>query len=206
MDVTLEQAEKLVVDIQVAHRLVVAFYERLLAGFNSVAAELQFDFWYWDPAETKRPCRSTTQPTKNWLWDMVPMYASSHVYRRASGQHPQVGDTVLLLRAYADDSFEEERRRAARVKGKPDPLKLPIGEGIIEVELYRWIRAYDHEWDPVWAALDDVDPSRPGWQEVKDGVLANALQFKLADFIHAPEILSGKIGALLSEAPIGYPR
>lgn len=202
MDVTLQQAEKLVTDVQVAHRLVVAFYERLLSGFNTVAAELQFDFWYWDPIETKRPCRPTVPPTKNWLWDMVPMYASSHVYRRVSGQRPQVGDLVLWMRAYSDDAFEEEKRRAAGVIGKPDPLTLPIGEGVIEVHLYRWVKDGEGDWNSAWHDLDDADPSRDGWQEQGGGVLANALRFKLADFIHAPEVLSGRIAALVSDAPL----
>ena len=202
MDVTLQQAEKLVTDIQVAHRLVVAFYERLLAGFNAVAAELQFDFWYWEPLETNKPCRTTTPPSKNWLWDMVPLYASSHVYRRASGQRPQAGDVVLSLWAYSDDAFGKENRRAAGVKGKPDPLKLPIGEGIIEVQLYRWSKDGDGDWNSAWDGLDDADPSRDGWQEVGGGVLASAFQFKLAEFIHEPERLSGKIALLVSDAPL----
>lgn len=202
MDMTLQQAAKLVTDVQVAHRLVVAYYERLLAGFNTVAAELQFDFWSWDPIETKRPCRRTVPPAKNWLWDMVPMYASSHLYRRVSGQRPQVGDLVLWLRAYSDDAFKEEKRRAAGVKGKPDPLKLAMGEGVIEVHLYRWVNDGEGDWDLTWDDLDDADPSIAGWQELGSDVLANAFHFKLADFIYSPEVLSGRIAALVSGTPL----
>lgn len=202
MDMTLQQAEKLVKDVQVAHRLVVAYYERLIAGFNAIAAELQFDFWSWDPIERKRPCRTNVSPAKNWLWDMVPMYASSHVYRRASGQRPEEGDLALWLQVYADDAFEEGKRRAASVLGKPDPLRLPIGEGIVEVGLYRWIAADDKDWDPAWNALDNADPAQCGWQQLGSNVLAKAFQFRLADFIHAPEVLAGKIAALVSDAPL----
>ena len=95
MDVTLDQCQKLVADVQVAHRLLVAYYERLTSRMDMVARDLDARFFRWEPTETERPCRAKTLPSRNWLWDMVPLYAAYHAYGKTSANTIRVEDFAI---------------------------------------------------------------------------------------------------------------
>ncbi|RYY22749.1 MAG: hypothetical protein EOP62_22380 [Sphingomonadales bacterium] len=199
MEVTLAQAEKLVIDVQVAHRLIVAYYEGLLARLDSVSKELDLDFWYWEPLETSRPCRSSTQPSRNWSWDMVPLYAATHIYKRNAGKKLRVGDVAICFDVYAENSFENEQRRKSGFARKADPLKLPKGEGMVTVEVYRCISNSNEVWDDAWHDTGAPDSKQDHWQDVGHGFMSRSIQIKLAELIHRPEVLLSSLRGLLAE-------
>jgi hypothetical protein len=199
MDITLAQAEKLVTDVQVAHRLVVAYYERLLARLDAVAGELGLDFWYWEPIETSRPCRSSTHPGRNWLWDMVPLYASVYIYRRAAGKRPRKGDVAIVFNVYAEHSFEQGQRRKAGLKGNPDPLKLPDGEGVVKVVVYRCASDSSQVWDKVWHDAGSPEHAERGWQDVGYGFEGREFDLRLAELICSPDVLRDKLRVYVEE-------
>lgn len=199
MAVTLEQTTKLVDDVQVAHRLLVAYYERLLARLEAVARELDLSFWYWEPLETSRPCRSQTPPTKNWLWDMLPLYASLHVYRRIAGENIRRGDVNVLFEVYADDGFSEAKRKLTG-RGKPDPLTLPRGDAVIIAEVYVAKTSVRKPWDDEWGDLDSPDQASEVWKDVGCDVYARCVKTQLAEFMRDPSEFRNRVAALIAEA------
>lgn len=199
MDVTPEQAQKLVADVQIAHRLVVGFYERLLPTFDSLSDNLGFDFWFWSPTETSRPCGENTRPTKNWLWDMVPLFAAEHAYRKVNGKRLKVGDMALSFNVYIDDNFNSDVREVLGHKGKPDPILLPLGKGTIAVDLYRATKRSNESFEQAWENANEPTPELSSWHSVHPNMQAVALRVLLADFISEPEATRNLLRTLISQ-------
>lgn len=196
MELTKEQAEKLVADVQVAHRLLVAYYQRLLARLDLLARELDLDFWEWEPAENARPCRGTTQPGRKWLWDMLPLFASNHSYRRMRSETLNKGDTVVIFSPYADDAYHSDNCGPVGITG-PDPLKLPFGNGVLYVELYRCVKSSKGTWSSALDEVESPDYELNGWQDVGLGLRACAFEFELAQLMRTPEALLNRVRSLL---------
>jgi hypothetical protein len=146
----LEQTTQLVTQQQQAHRLAAGFYQRILPLFDQIASQaLDAEFWYWDPSENSRPCRSGTQPSSSWTWDYLPLFASNHAYRDWDGDTAQQGDKTLVFRLYLDHDFRRTSALRAVVKGQPDPLQLD-GQAIVEVSLFRCLENSDQHFDKLW--------------------------------------------------------
>lgn len=199
MEVSEAQAEKLVADVQVAHRLLVAYYQRMLGRLDLIAKELDLDFWYWEPAETERPCSTNTAPSRKWLWDMVPLFASTHFFRKTRGKRPLKGDVVVALSVYADDAFESEKREDAGIRGRPDPLTLPIGRGVLFVEVYRCIGTCRVAWNDAWRKAQDPNYDLHGWQDVGQGFKARAWTCSLVRLMQCPGPLLAMVNDSLQE-------
>ena len=199
MDVTLDQCQKLVSDAQIAHRLLVAYYERLMARLDMIAGQLEASFLRWDPTETDRPCRSKTPPSRNWLWDMIPLYAAYYAYGKTSASTIRKGDFAVCFMVYTDDAFDSENRKNAGLRGRPDPLTMPSGEGSIVVDIYVAGRSLKKTWDVLWDDLEDPVPDNGTWSEVGNEVVARAFHVPLAEFMHQPDALGSRISALIAE-------
>lgn len=199
MDVTLDQCQKLVADVQVAHRLLVAYYERLTSRMDMVARELDARFFRWEPTETERPCRAKTPPSRNWLWDMVPLYAANYSYGKMSANTIRAGDFAICLNVHTDDAFESESRKRLGVRGKPDPLTLPPGEGVLVVDVHLAKRNIKKSWDELWDDLGDPDPAIGHWGAVGNDVDAIAFKLPLAEFMHDPAVVRARISTLVAK-------
>ncbi len=146
----IEQTTHLVTQLQQAHRLAAGFYQRILPLFDQIASQaLDAEFWYWEPSENSRPCRSGTRPSSSWAWDYLPLFASNHIYRDWDGDTAQQGDETLVFRLYIDDSFRQDSSLRTRVKGQPDPLELD-GQAVVEVSLFRCLQDSDKHFDELW--------------------------------------------------------
>jgi len=194
---TSDEANALVGQIRTAHRLSAAFYQRLFSMLAEVSDDQDLEFWYWEPSHTSRPCRSTTSPGDNWAWDMLPMFASRHVYRRVRGGGAAQGDVAVMFEVLLDDAFRPDARKRHGVRGEPNPLTLPVGSALVEVGVYRCtgddVRTFDAIWDETDAPLSSVE----GWQKLHARLDAKVLVLDLGQFISAGAIeISRRIAAL----------
>ena len=147
-----------------AHRLAAGFYQRILPLFDQIASQaLDAEFWYWEPSENSRPCRSGTRPSSSWAWDYLPLFASNHAYRDRNGDTALKGDKTLIFRLYIDDDFRQNSTLRASTKGQPDPLQLS-GNAVVEVNLYRCLQDSDNHF---WDLLKQVSwpAHQPDWQQ-----------------------------------------
>ncbi|MCL6742280.1 hypothetical protein [Kosakonia sp. R1.Fl] len=164
MQNNLEQATHFVIQLQQAHRIVAAFYQRILPLFDNLASQaMDADFWYWYPSETSRPCRTFTRPSSSWAWDFLPIFASEHAYKNWDSDTTKKGDETLVFRLWVDDDFRFSSPLRAGKKSQPNPLQLD-GQGIVEVILVRSLedseRDFDNLWnDMPWPAL------QPEWKQ-----------------------------------------
>lgn len=187
MDMTTQQAETMVENLRLAHRMSVGFYQRLLPLLAEVANGLELDFWYWEPAHTSRPGASTTAPMKKWSWDMVPMFASSHVYRRVQGGTAAKGDLGVMFRVYMDDAFKPDERKRHGIRGEPDPLVLPAGRAVVETYIARCIGDHADSFEKTWHATGWPSPGTVNWEKLHDWLEACTFTHSLAGFISKPD-------------------
>ena len=189
MNPSKEQAVELVENVRIAHRLSVGFYQRMMPKLDAAAEALDSEFWYWEPVFTARPAASGTRPTRKWLWDMVPLFASRHVYRKVAGGPLQKGDMAVSFCLYLDDGFKPEKRKAAGVKGDPDPVLLPAGAAVLELELYRASADATDSFDAVWDKADAPDTKQTAWHQVHESLQGYWLSMPLPDVMHNPDDL-----------------
>jgi len=199
MEMSLENARHLVAQAATAHRIVVGFYQRMLPQFDEIAAGLDMDFWYWEPIETGRPCRSTTRPSANWAWDMVPLYAANYVYRRArQAERVTEGDLALQFSVYFDTSFDADERKRAGVKGEPDALALPTGRSEIQAYLCRCTGDDRRAFEVMWRESEYAEPGIDGWQTLDSVLEGKYRAWDLAELVTNPASITDGLRDMLS--------
>lgn len=202
MEMNVAQAQELVEQVQTAHRLAVGFYQRLLPLLTRIADELDMQFWYWEPAHTSRPSPSTTSPNSGWKWDLVPLFASRHVFWQIAGEQAQQGDVALVFNIYFDEDFKPSRRKALCIKGEPDPLTLK-GPAAAIVHLFRCTTDNEEPFRKLWNEVERSSVGGEGWHEVGPAMNAYRLPYTLAQFIAEPENVIADIREALGETPVG---
>lgn len=199
MEVTPAEAEKIVSQVQVAHRLLAGYYQRILGRLDAIGAQLGMDYLSWDPLVTDRPCRSSTQPGKKWVWDLLPLYAFSYTFRRATHKTTRRGDFVVDFSVYTDGAFEKSERKKARINGCPDPFTMPHGEGYVLANVYRYVSDARKSWDAAWYNAAEPDASVEGWQDVGEGFEACSKRVPLAELISNPESVVRTLERMVGE-------
>lgn len=196
-----DEASQFVSQLQQAHYIAASFYQRILPHFDYLAYQsMEADFWYWEPSETSRPCRSTTRPSDSWAWDYLPLFASNHVYRNWGGDTAQKNDTTLAFRLYIDDEF-----LCGNTQKQPDPLKLK-GKAMAEIILFRCQGNSDKHFNELWLNIP-WPAHNPEWQqsEVCDLLEVCAKHVPLADLLADSEIIIQWIKLMLGKLPILAP-
>jgi len=203
MEMTLPEATELVGQLQTAHRMSVGFYQRLLPLLSHIASKQEMGFWYWEPCHTNLPSRSTTAPGDKWAWDLVPMFASRHVYRKVVGELAQTGDVALVFNVYLDDNFKPEKRKALGEKGQPDPLTLQVGKATVEMYLYRCDGENGDSFQKRWQNSEWPSGDSTGWELVGPQMSAHLLTRDLAKFITDPQSVIADLRNILTEGTTG---
>lgn len=192
-----EDITHLVDQVQIAHRLCVGFYQRLLPCIQEVASALECSFSSWNPEETNRPAGQYTAPQNKWAWDLVPMFATQHTYERVTGDFASQGDLSLTFIIYLDENFKKAQRKRLGIKGQPDPINLPKGEATVEVCIHRCTGDSKASFDSLWDAAKWPDSEASGWQVVGEKIEATIVRWPLALFIARKEQVIAELKATL---------
>lgn len=201
MEMTLTEANQLIDQLQTAHRLSVGFYQRLLPLINRVASELELEFWSWGPLYTDRPSQSGKPPSDKWAWDLIPMFASQHIFRNEQSEHASAGDCAAVFRIFIDDNFKPTNRKALGIRGEPDPITMPVGSATLELDLLccegKSLKSFDSLWeDAEWPSDDNMQ-----WESVGENMYGRRLTFSLAQLIAEPEKTVASVREELAKAP-----
>ncbi len=199
-----QKFDTLVSQAQIAHRLIVGFYQRLSPSIKQVAQQLELTFSAWEPYATNRPCTKRRDPTEYWAWDMVPMLAFSHSYLRSNGLTSEVGDLVLDLYISFDNNFShEESEKFGIPEGQePDATTLPMGSALVQVYLGRCDLRSDIALEQLWELADEVKEDNEligHWQTISPNLSASYLKKTLAEFIANPESIVHEVRSLLEK-------
>lgn len=199
-----ENFDALVAQAQIAHRLVVGFYQRLLPTIQQVAKELELTFWEWEPYVTNRPCTKSKNPADYWAWDMAPLMASNHRYWRTNGNTAEVGDAILNLYVSFDSHFSNDDWEQWGIVDdqEPDATRLPMGSAMVEIYLGRCDKRSRKPLKQLWdesGDMEDDDDDIGRWQAISQNLNAIYLKKSLADFIASPEDTIAQLRTLLDE-------
>lgn len=180
MEMSKEDAEIIVGQLQQAHRISVAFYRRILPTLDMIANQLECSFLNWKPLITSLPSRRT-QPSKSWAWDYVPLYASTHTYKHVRGElKTGPDDFAIVFDLYIEDSFADEKFLA---NGQPDAIEMPIGQAVLKVYLYRPVAVVNESFDNLWLEETEVYPALDNWSIVSKNWKGIAFEWPLTDVI-----------------------
>ncbi|TFF41666.1 hypothetical protein [Pseudomonas sp. RIT623] len=201
MTITQNEAAALVRQVQGAHRLLAGYYGRLLMTLDSLAAKFGANFWYWNPIDFDRPCRSYTSPTSKWSWDFLPLLNANLVYTRTD----DIQQVAIQFRVLTDPSLLKENRRG---NNQPDPVSLATSTPLLRIYAYRLKdgspQAIKDAWDdmsyPKSEPLEVCELSEHVsciWWESDLGDFIVSTQdtlLKLTSFIAQPQIHDGQDG------------
>jgi len=188
MEISKDDAQNMIAQVQAAHRISVAFYRRILPTLDDIANQLGCGFEFWDTLHTDPVGRKTTQPSKKWAWDFVPLFASRHVYWRTNGKTAHPDDVSISFYLYVDDALVPENRRVHGVKGQPDAVKLPIGRAVLQAWAYRPIKASKKSFSELWWQADDCGLGEKKMREVSPGLNGIGFEWPLADVIQDTQL------------------
>ena len=180
-----ENAELIVDQIQNAHRILVAFYQRILPVFDTTANNFGCTtFIHWGPLNTDRVCTKKTRPSSKWAWDFIPLFNSVHIYWKTSGDKSSTSDLGLSLILFTDENFSKDNLKKLNIKGMPDPVTLPFGEAYIGVYAFKPVKSSKESFETLWDASGDVSDENLNtgeWQDVGGGLKGMGFNFPLAD-------------------------
>lgn len=199
---TPQNFDSLISQAQIAHRLLVGFYQRLLPTIQQVTQQLELTFGEWDPVVTDRPCKRSKDPAEHWAWDMVPMMASSHTYWRANGTSAEIGDAVFNLYISFDSNFSHKDWEDFGIaeEEEADATAMPIGEAFVEIYLGRCVQRSDATLKQLWEKAGDVEEDEElmgQWHAISSHMCACYLKKTLAEFIATPENIVQEVRTLL---------
>lgn len=203
MSINLEEAGALVKQQKIAHRLIAGIYQNILASFDNLGSKCDFVFDYWWPTWTNRPCQSKTNPTTKWIWDFLPLYASTFRYKMLK-EPPNAlpGNSLLVFRLYCDEGFRKENRKGGYI----DPVDLDSKDGSVEIMVYRCIEPDSQSFSDLYDAekfneeKQWLNPFVEGWQKTSSSaIMGYYKRYLLEDFITGQENIEALIKELTSE-------
>lgn len=192
MGMTPEQAVSLVNQVQNSHRLLAGFYRRLLPALDEVANTFGAGFWYWDPIDFDRTCRSGTKPSTKWAWDYLPLLNTQFVYARTDEEE----QAVVEFKLHTDPAVLKPNRRGA---AQPDPLGLSPATPVIRIYVY-WLK------DPTvvvdiklqWHATEYPEGDMLSVSDLGYGLEGTWWEVDLAGFVVNPQETEEMIGRFIS--------
>jgi hypothetical protein len=196
MQITLDEASALIAQQKVAHKLLAGFYQNILASFDKLVDKCGYTFSGWWPTLTHRPCMARTNPSSKWIWDFLPLYASTFEYKMLKEPaKAQPGNCVLVFRLYCDEGFRQEYRR-----GYADPVDLESKEGSIELMVYRCIKSDTKSCSELYDVSEWLKPFTDGWQQnlCPPSMMAYYKRYTLENFITEQDNIQAHLVELTS--------
>ena len=188
MELTKNESENIVLQLQQAHRISVSFYRRILPTLDYIAEQLGCVFSSWDPIITDRICRSKTQPSKAWAWDFVPLYASSHTYLRVNSENITCTDDFgIIFELHIEDSFSEV---VLSDNEQPDAISMPTGKGMLIAMIYRPKMEIPESFYDLWEEEEIDPPSIGSWSSICESWNGIKFEWTLSDVIQNSQVIT----------------
>lgn len=134
------QTDDLFVQVRTAHRLLAAYYQRLLPTIEQIAHEANTEFYFWTPIKFDRPGKN---PFKKWQWDLLPAAITRYVFKHISDESKvTLNDYIVEFIVINDSGINDEQ-----CKGQPDALNLKVNvdesQSILRISIYRAMASID---------------------------------------------------------------
>ncbi|MDN3614247.1 hypothetical protein ACFFUS_15155 [Vibrio gallaecicus] len=143
------QPEDLFTQVRTAHRLLAAYYQRLLPTLEQIAHSVNTEFYFWHPVRFDKPGKN---PFKKWQWDLLPATNTRYVFKQFSNYGAvTLNDYIVEFIVINDSGVNDEEYQA-----QPDALKLKIpvseAESVLRVAIYRAVVEKVGDFYQLWEA------------------------------------------------------
>lgn len=174
-----EELANTLVDVRKAYRLVYLYQKNILSTIERFVEEFPCTFYWWTPTETAPPPQRSTDITKRWTWDLLPLYSTALLYISEGGQPSDhsPGEWMIALHLITDSEFDSDG-------GEPNPVnfeKAEDSETSINVSLWYCNKAMGENWfHGVWNELDYPDDDYQEY-ESPEGLICVQKEFSLGE-------------------------
>ncbi|NRB65245.1 MAG: hypothetical protein HRU40_19885 [Saprospiraceae bacterium] len=202
--INISNTDNLFQDIRMAHRLLVAYYQRLLPTIQDIADHLGLNFYIWTPSEFSRPGNLTSNPFSKWQWDLLPANCTRYVFHNAKDNNKvQVGEFMVEFHVITDSGILKENDPNSH-RAQPDALNLHTevssAESLVKIHLYMPYHNQDKNWhNDIFNICEDPKlTSEPNSQRIEeDGIdcYISGFEIPLSDLLNenAVKVITARI-------------
>ena len=116
--------DDLFLEIRTAHRLLAAYYQRLLPTIEDLANAINVNFYCWQPSEFYPLARRTSNPFTEWGWSLLPAICTRYVFHNAvDNRRVRIGELMVEFVVISDSGIVSEDTQNGH-KEQPDALNL----------------------------------------------------------------------------------
>lgn len=142
-----QNGDDLFLQVRTAHRLLAAYYQRLLPSIEQLAVNNGTDFWFW---QTCRFSKTTRNPFSNWKWDMLPASIPRYAFKNISTFDSVMKDDFILEFIVINDSGIRDEP----MHQEPDALNLNVNvsdaKSLLKINIYKAYKNQNGKFEAVW--------------------------------------------------------
>ncbi|MFQ6371535.1 hypothetical protein [Shewanella sp. YIC-542] len=156
----MEQVDDLLLQVRTAHRLLAAYYQRIIPAITDMASKLEVDFYYWGNEHFGHTPAVHRDITQYWSWDLLPGMNTHYLYGKFQAINKvRVGDYLLQFVVVTDSGLDNHGHGH---KSEPDALNLPItvdkAQSLLRVIVCAPYKVFEDSWyNNIWAGVDYPD-------------------------------------------------
>ncbi|WP_089138947.1 hypothetical protein [Vibrio rumoiensis] len=179
--------DQLFLQIRTAHRLLAAYYQRLLPTIEQIAKGLELDYCLWQPKDFARPGHRSTNQFDRWHWDLLPALSTYYVFGHFEHSNKViVGEYLVDFLVNSDTGVTKTNSH-----GEPDALSLMTSvenaESTLTINVYAPYQAMTGNWaNGVWdgCAKANISESPNPQLDSKKAVVSNGFTIPLTDLFN----------------------
>jgi hypothetical protein len=184
-------SDDLLLQVRTAHRLLAAYYQRLLPTINDIASSLGLTFYGWMPSEHDRTPQFSKNIFDSWQWDLLPANCTRYTFFDAPDKNKIcVGNYMVEFHVISDTGIQKINFPKGN-RSQPDALNLPTSveqaDSLLRIHLYAPYQSRDANWhDGLFNNCADPclkDESKP--QKIADGInsFINGFEIPLSELM-----------------------
>lgn len=155
--------------IRTAHRLIGAYFQRLMPLLDQVASELDLSFYQWDSLHIEACSTGGSNPFNLWSLALIPTYSPFFLFhskgKKENKKHIARQGEYLICLAVINDTGVFQDHEVLELEEEPDILDIAISaeksSSILRVALFTSCTNKDLHWEKdLWDGVD--------WPEFND--------------------------------------
>jgi hypothetical protein len=199
----LKNNDDLFLEIRTAHRLLAAYYQRLLPTIEDIANAVDVNFYRWKSSEFSHPVGPASNPFMDWGWNFLPANCTRYIFHNAvNNNQVRVGELMIEFHVISDSGILLKDIPNG-TRNEPDALNLPVtvnnAKSVLKVHLYAPFKAQEKNW---YQSIFDPCPdpelsSKPSAQRIEDDIdcYISGFEIPLSDLManNAVETIAARI-------------
>jgi hypothetical protein len=157
----MEQVNDLLLQVRTAHRLIAAYYQRVVPTIAEMASKLELTFCYWGNADFALTPATHRNITEYWQWDLLPGMNSHYLYSQfqLANNKVRIGDYLVEFIVVSDTGVDSHGNGH---KNEPDALNLPLAvdkaQSLLRVVVCAPYQTFEESWySNIWSGVHYPD-------------------------------------------------